>query len=102
MTTQKEKNTDTLPTVPPEESFSIRCPRLGHQINYAYCESENSGLPCFKTLDCWYSIFNVHAYLTSQLSKEDFQKAFLNKGAPKVMSLFDLIEQAKNRKGKQV
>ena len=102
MTTQKDKNTNPLLADPPEESVSIRCPRLGHQINFNYCRSENSGLPCFKTLDCWYNYFDVRAYLTDKLSEENFQKAFLEKGKPKVFSLFDLIEQAKKRKGKQV
>jgi hypothetical protein len=102
MTTKENKTTDTLLPDPPKESFSIRCPRLGHQINFSYCRSENSGLPCFKTLDCWYSYFNVQAFLTDKLTKEDFKKAFLEKGKPKVFSLFDLIEQAKVRKGKQV
>ncbi|MBT3179206.1 MAG: hypothetical protein HOG03_24950 [Desulfobacula sp.] len=99
MTTQ---NTDSLSANPPKEEFCIRCPRLGHQINFSYCSSENSGLPCFKTLDCWYSYFDVHAHLKDKLTKEEFQKAFLEKGKPKVLSLFDLIEQAKKRKGKQI
>ncbi|WP_299980082.1 hypothetical protein [Desulfobacula sp.] len=100
MTTKKNKSVEALPAEPPKESFNIRCPRLGHQINFPYCRSENSGLPCFKTLDCWHSYFDVHSYLTGKLREEDFQKAFLNKGKPKITSLFDLIEQAKIRKGK--
>ncbi|MCD4676985.1 MAG: hypothetical protein K8S18_13465 [Desulfobacula sp.] len=102
MTTPENKDNATLLPDPPEESFVIRCPRLGHQINFSYCRSENSGLPCFKTLDCWYNYFDVHAYLTDKLTEKDFKKAFLNKGKPKVSSLFDLIEQAKANKGEQV
>jgi len=102
MTTHQNENSDALVANPPKDEFQIRCPRLGHQINFSYCQSENSGIPCFKTLDCWYNYFDVHAYLKEKLSEEDFQKAFSNKGKPKVMSLFDLIEQAKKRKGKQV
>ena len=102
MTINSDNPIDTLPADPPKEDFQIRCPRLGHQINFSYCRSENSGLPCFKTLDCWYTYFGVHAYLTDKLTKEAFQNAFLNTGKPKVSSLFDLIEQAKKRKGKPV
>ncbi len=101
MTIHQDQPIDTLLADPPKDDFQIRCPRLGHQINFNYCQSENSGLPCFKTLDCWYNYFDVRAYLTDKLSEEDFQKAFLEKGKPKVMSLFDLIEQAK-KKGKKV
>lgn len=102
MTAPKNEDNNTLLADPPEESVSIRCPRLGHQINFPYCRSENSGFPCFKTLDCWYNHFDVRTYFTDKLTKEDFKKTFLDKGKPKVFSLFDLIEQAKVRKGKQV
>ena len=101
MTTKKTKPTDTLPAAPPKDEFSIRCPRLGHQINFPYCRSENSGLPCFKTLDCWHTHFNVHAYLKNNLTEDEFKKVFLKKVKPKVLSLFELIEQAKKRKGQQ-
>ena len=93
---------DVLSVDPMEDDVQIRCPRLGHQINFSYCRSENNGFPCFKTLDCWYNHFDVHTYFTDKLTTEDFEKTFLNKGKPKISSLFDLIEQAKVRKGKQV
>jgi hypothetical protein len=97
-----DQHTDTLPATPPADGFSIRCPRLGHQINFSYCRKENKGLPCFKTLDCWYTYFDVNTYLTDKLTNEDFKKAFLEKGKPKVFSLLDLIEQAKTKKGEPV
>jgi len=98
MTDNTNQPTDNLPADPPKKDFSIRCPRLGHQINFSYCRSENSGLPCFKTLDCWFPHFNVHAYLKDKLAEDDFKKAFLNTGKPKVFSLMELIEQAKQKK----
>ena len=102
MTTQNNENKNALSAEPPEDDVQIRCPRLGHQINFPYCRSENNGLPCFKTLDCWYNHFDVQTYFTGKLTKEDFEKTFLKKVKPKIASLFDLIEQAKARKGKQV
>ena len=96
-----DNKADTLPKEPPSEDFEIRCPRLGHQINFKYCRKENSGLPCFKTLDCWYNYFDVQSFLEDKLSKEDFKKTFISKGPPKVLSLLDLIEKAKAKKGKK-
>ena len=87
--------TNVLSPNPPSEDFDIRCPRLGHQINFSYCEIENSGIPCFKTLDCWYNYFDVHAFFKKRLSSKDFKKAFITKGQSKVFSLMDLIEKAK-------
>lgn len=89
---------DHLPAEPPPESSGIRCPRLGHQISFSYCREENYGLPCFKTLDCWYTYFDVHTYLKNTLSEDDFQKAFLKTTKPKVLSLFEMIEAAKKNK----
>lgn len=87
--------TDPLPKTPPGDSLNVRCPRLGHQINFSYCRVENNGLPCFKTLDCWHHFFDVHTYLKEALTKEEFDKVFIQTGAPKIKSLLDLIEQAK-------
>ena len=95
------KNPKDLSTDPPSDDFEIRCPRLGHQINFPYCRIENNGLPCFKTLDCWYNHFDIHGFLVNKLSEQDFKKIFVNKAKPKVNSLLDLIEQAKERKEKQ-
>jgi len=83
---------------PPEDTFQIRCPKLGHQIHFSYCRKENFGLPCPKTLNCWYSYFHVEQYLRNELSPEEWREAFENPGKPKVLSLMDLIDQAQKRK----
>jgi hypothetical protein len=73
----------------------IRCPRLGHQIDFAYCRFENNGLPCFKTLDCWYTHFGVEALLRNELTPQEWSQAFERPFKPKLNSLLELIEQAK-------
>ena len=89
-----------LPKEPPLDDFSIRCPRLGHQISFSYCEKESSGLPCFKTLDCWHTHFDVQNFFVNKLSHNDFKKVFISKAQPKVLSLLDLIEKAKKKANK--
>ncbi len=69
MSSTNPDSNNTLPKDPPGKEVNIRCPRLGHQINFPYCRSENNGLPCFKTLDCWFNHFDVHAYLTEKLTQ---------------------------------
>lgn len=83
--------------IPPGDDYEIRCPRLGHQISFSYCRSENRGLPCFKTLDCWYDHFLVEEYFRKELTPEEWDKAFKRSGTTKVLSLLELIEQAKKR-----
>jgi hypothetical protein len=91
----------TLTDTPPDDSFQIRCPRLGQQIHFSYCRKENMGLPCFKTLDCWYIYFHVVDYLQKELSESDWQNAFEKPTTPKMVSLAELIEKAQNQAKKQ-
>ena len=86
---------------PPPDDHCIRCPRLGHQVNFSYCLAESTTGPCFKTLDCWYSHFDVHAHLKERLSEEAFNRTFLTPAKPKILSLLDLIEQARQRQEKK-
>ena len=85
---------------PPDDKFEIRCRKLGHQICFSYCRKENNGLPCFKTLDCWYPFFPVEEFLRDQLSPEEFIEAFVKPQKPKVLSLVELIEQAQKKTSK--
>jgi hypothetical protein len=80
---------------PPGDDYFIRCPRLGHQIYFSYCRSENMGQPCFKTLDCWFEHFSVDEYLRHELEPEEWEKVFERQVKPKVQSLMELVDQAK-------
>ena len=82
---------------PPDDSFQIRCPRLGQQIHFAYCRQENLGLPCFKTLDCWFMHFEVVEYLRDKLTPEEWRNSFEKPPTPKLLSLADLIEKAQKK-----
>ncbi len=82
---------------PPSEDYKIRCPRLGHMIYFAYCRVENKGLPCFKTLDCWFEHFMVEEHLRQELTVEEWEKIFNRDPKTKMLSLLELIEQAKER-----
>ena len=86
-------------TSPPEDTLQIRCPKLGHQIHFSYCRKENFGLPCIKTLNCWYPHFQVEAYLRKELSQDEWREAFEKPVKPKIQTLMELINQA--QKGKK-
>jgi hypothetical protein len=85
-------------STPPGDDYEIRCPRLGHQISFSYCRKENKGLPCFKTLDCWYSHFLVEEFMRKELTEEEWETAFSRPTQLKTVSLVELIEQAKKVK----
>jgi hypothetical protein len=82
---------------PPDDSYLIRCPRLGHQVSFSYCRFENNNLPCFKSLDCWFRHFPVEDYLRMELTPEEWQRVFESPPKTKVQSLVELIEKAKKR-----
>jgi hypothetical protein len=84
-------------STPPGDDYLIRCPRLGHQITFSYCRRENYGLPCFRTVDCWYPHFLVEDYLRKELTPEEWDKAFTRSDKTKTASLVELIEQTKER-----
>ena len=79
----------------PDDDYRIRCPRLGHQIPFSYCRKENQGLPCFKIIDCWYNHFPVEQYLKKDLTSDEWEKTFNRPPRNKIVSLLELIEQAK-------
>lgn len=89
-------------SIPPDEDYKIRCPRLGHQINFQYCRSENMGLPCFKSLDCWFEHFSVEEYLRKELQPEEWETIFDRPPKSKMISLVELIERAKKIKKEQI
>ncbi len=79
------------------DAYQIRCPKLGHAVTFSYCRMENRGLPCFKTLDCWFQTFPVEEYLRERLTKEEWETSFEMKRPTKVQSLLELIEAAKKQ-----
>jgi len=84
-------------SIPPEDSFEIRCRKLGHLIYFSYCRRENSGLPCTRIIDCWYDYFPVEEFLRAKLSEKEWQEVFEVPQKPKVLSLVELIEQAQRK-----
>jgi hypothetical protein len=78
------------------DNLVIRCPRLGSDVGFGYCSKCGDGQsPCFKIFDCWWETFDVVACFKERLPEEEFEKLALSKPKPKVLSLLELIEQAR-------
>ncbi len=75
----------------------IRCPKLGHPVKFSYCRVEAGVLPCTRSLTCWQSLIPVHGYFRSCLTPEQWTSSFDTIPKPKVVSLIELIEQARKR-----
>ncbi len=94
-------NITTETITPPGDDIYIRCPKLGHQIFFSYCMHENAKLPCFKILDCWHSCFQVEKYLRETLTQKEWETTFTKPLKSKILTLVELIEQAKKVKNER-
>jgi len=81
------------------DDLEIRCPRLGHEVRFAYCRNEAGELPCFRVLLCWESLIPVAALLQKQMTPEAWERFCQQESRDKVSSLIELIEAAKKRGG---
>jgi hypothetical protein len=83
---------------PPGDDVMIRCRRLGNPVPFSYCRIESKGDPCFKILDCWYDHFMIEDYLREELTAEQWERLFSKPPKQKVLTLIELIEEAKKKK----
>ena len=79
----------------PHEARQIRCPRLGHEIAFSYCEREGGDLPCPRIVRCWQSFLPVEAYLKRTLSPDAWERFSSPTPGDKVTSLLEMVERAK-------
>ena len=73
-----------------------RCPRLGHEVTFAYCREPGEDTPCFKTLDCWWELFDIRTFMKENYSEEVVQK-LAAPPKPKTTSLLEMIQAAEKR-----
>lgn len=81
-----------------KDQIERRCPRLGGPVPFGYCRMNGDDHSvCWKILDCWWEYFDVVAYLQQSLPEEKFNQLVHAKPKPKIVSLVELMEQAKDR-----
>jgi hypothetical protein len=76
----------------------LRCRRLGHEVTFGYCRQETGGNPCRLILDCWWDKFDVRSFLRANLPDQamaEIENARISPPPSKVLSLMELIQQAK-------
>ena len=79
----------------------MRCPRLGGEVLFSYCEREGGGLPCPRIVGCWRAIFPVEEYLMRTLTGEDWKRFSNREPKDKMTTLLELVEQAKQRMSRE-
>ncbi len=79
----------------------IRCPRLGGEVTFSYCEREAGELPCRQVIGCWGPSFPVAAYFREILAPEAWKRFCSQVPAERMTTLIDLIEAARQRSKSQ-
>ncbi|HBF42122.1 MAG TPA: hypothetical protein DDW42_00545 [Desulfobacteraceae bacterium] len=75
---------------------TIRCPRIGGEVNFKFCRSENNMSPCRWIAGCWQRRFDINEFLTEHFSREEIDQISVPP-KPKLESLVEMMEQAKKR-----
>jgi len=76
---------------------TIRCPRVGGEVNFRFCRFENNMLPCRWIVGCWEMRMDMNKFMTDHYSKEEMDRIF-TPPRPKIESLLNLVEKAKKVK----
>jgi len=79
------------------DSRTIRCRKLGHPVEFAYCRVEAGGRLCPRILDCWWEVFDVRAFLETE-APEALSELLSRPPESKIETILDLIEKAKKRR----
>jgi hypothetical protein len=69
-------------------------------VTFGYCRRETGGKPCRLILNCWWEQFDVRSFLQANLPAEDMAQVERAGDSPppaKVLSLVEMIQQAKDR-----
>ncbi len=80
---------------------TIRCPRVGGEVNFRFCRFENNMLPCRWIVGCWEMRMDMNKFMTDHYSKEEMDRIF-TPPRPKIESLLNLVEKAKKVKQEDV
>ncbi|MBN1126682.1 MAG: hypothetical protein JXA82_16885 [Sedimentisphaerales bacterium] len=74
---------------------TIYCRMLGHEVPFSYCRQGASGQPCRKIIDCWFQTIDIKTFMQTHFTEQQIQ-AILAPPKPKMTSLIELIQKARN------
>lgn len=75
----------------------LRCPRLGGEVHFAYCEREAGDLPCPRVIRCWEAAFPVEAYLRERLGPEAWERFSTRPPKDRMTTLLEIAAAAQAR-----
>ena len=82
----------------PCREWVIRCPRLGGEVPFSYCEREAGDLPCGQIIRCWEAGFAVEEYLREALTPDAWERFRGRVPKDRISTILDVVEAAVPRK----
>ena len=79
------------------DKIETRCPQLGGEVEFGYCRSMNSGLPCSRALVCFQLLFPVELFFRKALREETFAKLFEKPGEGRLERFLRTVSEAQER-----
>ena len=79
------------------DHLECRCPRLGGEVKFSYCEKEGGNIPCPRIITCWYPFFPVKQYLRETMTPDAWDTFVRQAPKDKIITIIELIEAAKKR-----
>jgi len=56
---------------------TIRCPRIGGEVNFRFCRFENNMLPCRWIVGCWKNYIDIDTFIKDHYSEEELDQVFV-------------------------
>ena len=78
---------------------TIRCPRVGGEVNFRFCRFENNMLPCRFIAGCWQGQMDIEAVLQEHYTEEELDRIFAPP-QPKMERLVELMEKVQKEQQK--
>jgi hypothetical protein len=95
MTTEKGSADEGMKPYP---EWIMRCPRLGGEVPFSYCEREAGDLPCRQVIRCWDTGFPVEKYLRKTLMPDVWARFCDQVPKDRMTTILGILDTAKRRK----
>lgn len=78
-------------------SMVIRCPRLGGEVPFSFCEKEAGDLPCRLITTCWAPYFPIEEYLRETLTPEALDILSSQRPKDRIATILDIAAAVRKR-----
>jgi len=76
------------------DELVIRCRRLGHEVTFKYCHTQEGASICPSIRNCWWERVDIDAWLENNLDSDTIDKLRAGRAAtPRLNRILDIINE---------